>query len=152
MQLKNNLTRNAQFYFWKESKDKDGKKKPATLEYVHIPGGATVELEDSIFNALTASLTDVKVLKEVETLLDDSNIGADIKSGKEVLTIKEYFETGETRTVNLLKEAIKNGEFTIVERVKVGMPAVDELLAKHGIPGIKDMPEDAKLALYDKLV
>lgn len=148
MQLKNNQTRNAQFYFWKESKDKT---KAPTLEYVHIPGGATVEIDDDIFRALCASRTEVRVMKEVETKLDESNIGADIKTGKESLTIKEYYETGETRTVNLLKEAIKDGDFTIVERAKVGMEVVNEVLAKHGIPGIKDMPEDAKLALYDKL-
>lgn len=146
MQLKNNQSRNAQFYFWKE-----GKNKKTTLEYVHIPGGATVEIDDDVFKALCASRTEVRVMKEVETKLDESNIGADIKSGKEALTIKEYYETGETRTVNLLKEAIKDGDFTVIERVKVGMNVVDEVLAKHGIPGIKDMPEDAKLALYDKL-
>lgn len=148
MQLKNNQTRNAQFYFWKESKDK---KKAPTLEYVHIPGGATVEIDDDIFRALCASRTEVRVMKEVETKLDESNIGADIKTGKESLTIKEYYETGETRTVNLLKEAIKDGDFTIIERTKVGMDVVDKVLSDNGVPGVKDMPEDAKLALYDKL-
>ena len=147
MQLKNNQTRNAQFYFWKESKDKT---KAPTLEYVHIPGGATVEIDDDIFRALCASRTEVRVMKEVETKLDESNIGADIKTGKESLIIKEYYETGETRTVNLLKEAIKDGDFTIIERVKVGMPAVDKLLVDNGIDIVK-MSEDAKLALYDKL-
>ena len=147
MQLKNNQTRNAQFYFWKESKDKT---KAPTLEYVHIPGGATVEIDDDIFRALCASRTEVRVMKEVETKLDESNIGADIKTGKESLIIKEYYETGETRTVNLLKEAIKDGDFTIIERVKVGMPSFDKLLVDNGIDIVK-MSEDAKLALYDKL-
>ena len=146
MQLKNNQTRNVQFYFWKE-----GKNKKVSLEYVHIPGGATVEIDDDVFKALCASRTEVRVMKEVETKLDESNIGADIKTGKEALTIKEFYETGESRSVNLLKEAIKDGDFTIIERAKVGMEVVNEVLAKHGIPGIKDMPEDAKLALYDKL-
>ena len=145
MQLKNNQTRNAQFFFWKTGKDKK-----QTLEYVHIPGGATVEIDDAIFKAITSSRTEVRVMKEVETKLDDTNIGADIKTGKETLVIKEYYETGETREVNLLLEAIKDGEFTVIERVKVTMAQVEEVLKANGVD-FKAMDEDTKLALYDKL-
>lgn len=146
MQLKNNQSRNVQFYFWKK---KSGSKE-ATLDYVHIPGGATVEIDDDIFKAITSSVTEVRVMKEVEQKLDDANIGADIKTGKEILTIKEYYDTGETRKVNLVKESIRLGELSIVERVKVGMADVDKVLTENGI-NIKDMPDEAKLALYDKL-
>jgi hypothetical protein len=145
MQLKNNQTRNAQFYFWKE-----GKNKKVTLEYVNIPGGATVEIDDQVFKALTASRTEVRVMKEVETKLDEASIGADVKTGKDTLIVKDYYETGETRSINLLQEAIRLGEFTVVERAKVGMDVIDEALTARGVP-IKDMTEDAKLALYDQL-
>ena len=113
MQLKNNQTRNAQFYFWKE-----GKNKKETLEYVHIPGGATVEIDDQVFKALTASRTEVRVMKEVETKLDEASSGADVKTGKDTLIVKGL--------VNY------------------------KALTARGVP-IKDMTEDAKLALYDQL-
>ena len=145
MQIKNNETRNLQFFFYK--KDKAGK---AVLDFVHIPGGATVELDDSVYKALTSSVTEVEVMREEVVPLDDSNIGADVKTGKEALVIKEYYSTGKTRKVNLVKEAIKSGSLTIVERVKVGMQDIDAILVKNGVD-VKDMPEDVKLALYDKL-
>lgn len=145
MQLKNNETRNLQFFFYK--KDKSGK---PVLDFVHIPGGATVEIDDEVYKAITSSVTEVEVMREEEVKLDDSNIGADVKSGKEALMIKEYYTTGKTRKVNLVKEAIKAGSLSIVERVKVGMPDIDKVLVANGV-NIKDMPEEAKLALYDKL-
>lgn len=145
MQIKNNETRNLQFFFYK--KDKAGQ---AVLDFVHIPGGATVELDDSVYKALTSSVTEVEVMREEVVPLDDSNIGADVKTGKEALVIKEYYNTGETRKVNLVLEAIKKGTLSIVERVKVGMPEVEKVLAANGI-ATKDLSDDAKLALYDKL-
>lgn len=145
MQIKNNETRNLQFFFYK--KDKTGK---AVLDFVHIPGGATVDLDDSVYKALTSSVTEVEVMREEVVPLDDSNIGADVKTGKESLVIKEYYNTGETRKVNLVLEAVRKGSLTIVERVKVGMPEVEKVLAANGI-ATKDMSDDAKLALYDKL-
>lgn len=145
MQLKNNETRNQQFYFYKM----EGKNR--VLDFIHIPGKATVELDDEIFKAICESTTTVEEIELQEIKLDDEQIGATIKSGKETLTIKEYFPTGRRKKVSLVKELIKEGKLIVVERVKVGMKEVEEVLAKNGITGIKDMPEDAKLALYDKL-
>ena len=44
MQIKNNQTRNAQFFYYRQ---KEGSKSQE-LALVHIPGGATVELDDAI--------------------------------------------------------------------------------------------------------
>ena len=145
MQLKNNAKCNQQFFFHK----KVGK--TTQLELVHIPGGATVELDDDIFEAICQSTTSVEELELREIPLDTEQTGAEIKSGKEVLTIKEYFPTGKRKTVSLVKELIKQGQLVVVERPKdVSMTEVDAFLNKQGI-SVKDMPEDAKLALYDKL-
>lgn len=144
MQLKNNQTRQVQFYFYR----KDGK--DSVLDFVHIPAGATVEIADEVFDAICASVTEVAELEEVETVLDDSNIGATITNGKDKYSIKEYYETGRTRKVNLVKEAIKQGHLTIVSRPKVSMELINKKLAELGIP-VKDMSDDAKLALYDSV-
>lgn len=145
MQLKNNQPCNMQFYFWK--KDSNGK---PVLDFVHLPGGATIELDDNIYKAITSSLTEVAVMEERVQVLDEANVGAEIKTGKEVLTIKEYYHTGETKKVNLVKEALKKGELSIVERVKIGMADIDKFLIANKVD-IKDMPDEVKLALYDKL-
>lgn len=145
MQIKNNESRNLQFFFYK--KGKSGK---SELDFIHVPGGATVEIDDEVYKSLTESMTEVEELREEVVQLDDENIGASVKTGKEALVIKEYYSTGKTRKVNLVKEAIKAGSLTIVERVKVGMPDIDAILTKNGVD-VKGMPEDVKLALYDKL-
>lgn len=144
MQLKNNQTRNQQFYFHKVS----GKK--SELAVIHIPAGATVEMDDSVFKALLESRTEVQVMREDTVVLNKDNIGADIENDQKPLTIREFYETGETKVVNLVQELIKEGKLLVVERVKVGMADVDKVLEANGI-SVKDMPEDAKLALYDKL-
>lgn len=144
MQLKNNQTRNQQFYFHKKSGSK------TELSVIHIPAGATVEMDDAVFKAICSGKTEVQVLREEMVELTQDNIGAVIENDKKPLTMREFYETGETKTVNLVQELIKEGKLIVVERVKVGMAEIDKKLVESGIP-IKDMSEDAKLALYDKL-
>lgn len=146
MQLKNNKSRNVQLFFYK--KDKSGR---VALDFVHIPGNATVEIDDEIFKAVTSSLTSVEVMREEVVELSEDSIGAEVKSGKEALTIREFYQTGEYREVNLVLEGIKAGDFTVVQRVKVGMKEVEATLVANSID-IKDMSDETKLALFDKLV
>lgn len=146
MQLKNNEKRNYQFFFNK--KDKSGK---VSVEFVHIPGGATVELDDNIFDAICASKTEVAEMEERIIPLNEEQVGAEIRAGREVAVVKEYFPTGKTRLVSLVGELIKQGKLTVVERVKVTMKEVEALLVSNGVK-IEGMADDAKLALYDKLV
>jgi hypothetical protein len=146
MQLKNNESRNRQFYFYKKTA---GSKTPS-LEVLHIPGGATVEIEDEIFEAICSGKTTVSVMEERMVPLDKDNIGAQMKTDGEILMIKEYYDTGRTKEVNLVKELIKEGKLAVTERPHVKMETIDAFLNAQGI-SVKDMPEDAKLALYDKL-
>lgn len=143
MQIKNNQTRNAQFFYYRQ---KAGSK-AQELALVHIPGGATVELDDAIFKTLCASQTEVNVMKEVVSEIESE---VPVTMDKKAVQVKEYYETGETKTVNLLLESIKVGEFTIVERPKATMADIDAVLVASGLDP-KGMAEDAKLALYDKL-
>lgn len=145
MQLKNNRPCNVQFFFYK----KEGKE--SVLDVVHIPGGATVELDDDIWSSIRKSKTEIEVMEERIVTLDKENIGANVELGDEKYTIKEYYATGERKTVSLVDEMVKKGELLIVERAKVTMEVIDKVLAGNGIPGVKDLAEDAKLALYDKL-
>ena len=131
MQLKNNESRNRQFYFYK----KTAGSKTQSLEVLHIPGGGK---------------TTVRVMEERMVPLDKDNIGAQMKTDGEILMIKEYYDTGRTKEVNLVKELIKEGKLAVTERPHVKMETIDAFLNAQGI-SVKDMPEDAKLALYDKL-
>ena len=142
MQLKNNTPGNVQLYF---PAKKNGQE---VVDYVHIPHGATVEIEDELFLKLTSSMTEVKEWKEV---VSEIETGANpIQIGKDSVKVKDYFETGVTRKVNLLKERIKAGDFTIVERVAVAPVDIDKFLNAQGI-SIKEMSDEQKQALYDKL-
>lgn len=143
MQIKNSQTRHMQFYFYREVKKGESK-----LEYVHIPAGATVELPDEIYKALLASKTEVPVVEEVVTKIEgDTKVEMDRKP----VEVKDYYETGETRVVNLFSESIKAGELIVVSRPSVTMKEVEEVLTANGVV-FANMSEDAKLALYEKLV
>lgn len=141
MQLKNNLIGNVQLHFSK------GTGKSYEVEYVHIPGGATVELEDEIFEQLCKPLTKVAVMERVVEPIESE---VPVQMDKKPVLLTEYYDTGETRLVNLFREQIKRGDFTVVERVKVGMDTIDKFLAGQGV-SIADMPEERKLELYNKL-
>ena len=146
MQLKNNESRNHQFFYHKKVEGS----KASTVDYIHIPGGATVEIEDDVFAALCKSQTVVSVIEERMVPLDKDNVGTQMKTDGEILMIKEYYDTGRTKEVNLVKELIKEGKLAVTERPHVKMEAINAFLNAQGI-SVKDMPEDAKLALYDKL-
>lgn len=143
MILKNNQTRSAQLFF---HSDKDGE---MISDFVHIPAGATVELDDKIYHKLCASRTRVEVMHRVDVELDTGDV--DVKMDKKKVTIAEFEPTGKFKTVNLFTESIKAGEFTIIERAEVSMDVIDKVLVGNGVD-IKAMSEDAKMALYDKLV
>lgn len=146
MQLKNTESRNRQFYFYKKTA---GAKQPS-LELLHIPGGATVEVDDDIFAAICKGTTTVRVMEERMVPLDKDNIGTQMKTDGEILMIKEYYDTGRTKEVSLVKELIKEGKLVIAERPRISMEEIDKALVASGVP-IKDMTDDAKLALFDKL-
>lgn len=99
-----------QFHY---STSTDGK---PDVDYVHIPGGATVVLEDSVFTKLLQAKTKVQEMVLVESPFEGD---VPIKMGREDAIIKDYYPTGNIREVNLLEERIKRGDFTIVEPVKV---------------------------------
>lgn len=143
MILKNNQTRNVQLFF---TNNKDGE---LISDFVHIPAGATVEIDDKIYHKLCASRTRVEVMQRVDVELDTGDV--DVKMDKKKVTIAEFEPTGKFKTVNLFTESIKAGEFTIIERAEVSMDVIDKVLVGNGVD-IKAMGEDAKMALYDKLV
>lgn len=145
MQLKNSGVGNIQLAF---NKKVDGN---SVVDYVHIPGGATVELDDKIFAQLIATKTPVAEQKEVRTEMTEELVGSDVKVGKETLTIVEYTPTGNNKEVNLVREMIKAGTLIVVERPKADMKVVDALLAKNKV-AVDGMSEDDKLAMYNKLV
>lgn len=146
MQLKNNENRNHQFFFYKKV---EGRKEPV-LDYVHVPGGATVELEDEVFEAICKTKTTVSVIEEITVPLDEATVGANLKNGKDVLTMKEYNDTGKKKTVSLVRKLISSGKLTVVERPAVPMDVINKVLNDNGI-SIKDMSDEQKQALYDKL-
>lgn len=148
MQLKNNQTRNRQFYFMR----KEGKKGEELVvqDFIHIPGLATVELPDEVFEQLCRVPTTVEVYKRVETELTEDNIGADIKHDKKPLTVVDFQTTGERKTVNLVREAIKAGELEVVEGVARTIDQIAKFLSGMGIDTAK-MDEAQQRALYNKL-
>lgn len=139
MQLKNNESRNRQFFY----RDKDG-----AVQFVHIPGKATVELDDDIFKQLCASKTTVQIMKEVVAPIESES---EVKMEKKDVLIKEYYETGKTKVINLMKQSIEDGELTVVERQKVTEAEINQLLTDKGI-SVKDMSQELKLELFNKLV
>lgn len=155
MQLKNNQTRNVQLFYTTipmEVHVIDGKevKKPGAskVEYIHIPAGATVEIDDAIFKQLCAPLTRVEVQKHSKVEIESE---VPILVGGKPAQVHQFESTGEYRHVNLLKESIKAGEFIIVQKpdVKVSEAEVNAFLESKGIPH-KDMAPEAKLAFFQE--
>lgn len=140
MQLRNNETRSVQFFY----RDADG-----AVQFVHIPAKTTVELDDKIFTQLLKSKTQVSIMELRETTIEGDTKVTMVDSKKDAV-IKEYYDTGKTKTVSLVQYSIDNGDLTIVERVKVPQAAIDQFLTENGV-AVKDMPEEKKLELYDKL-
>ncbi|WJN63691.1 hypothetical protein Erwinia_phage_Aioli_00043 [Erwinia phage Aioli] len=141
MQLKNNLSGNVQLYY---PVKKNGQ---PDVDFIHIPGGATVELDDKVFEALCKPLTTIKLQRMVETEIEGE---AEVKMDKKNVLIKEFYETGEVKIVNLFKEQIKKGDFTVVERPSIAKDAKLAVLNQNGI-SVKDLSDEQIDALYDKL-
>lgn len=142
MILKNNRSGNAQLFY--TTKDQNGPK----VDYVHIPGGATVELEDEIFELLCAPTTLIREQTVEEVEIEGE---AEIKMDKKNVSIKEFYETGKTHVVNLFREQIKAGDFTVIERPKTSKEIMLKVLAQNGVSSDK-LSDEQIVALYDKLV
>lgn len=146
MQLKNNESRNHQFFYHKKVEGS----KTSTVDFIHIPGGATVEIEDDVFAALCKSQTVVSVIEERMVPLDKDNVGAQMKTDGEILMIKEYYDTGRKKKVSLIKELIKDGKLTVVSRPGVSLDEAKAFLNGKKI-SVKEMSDDEVMALYDEL-
>lgn len=142
MQLKNNGNGNIQFHY---SVTKNGL---PDVDYIHIPGGATVEIEDEIFAQLCGSQSTGQEMEEIDSPIEND---AAVLMDKKQVRVVEYIATGRTRPINLVKAMIKEGYLTIVSRPRMSMEDIDKKLEAAGIP-TKDMSDEAKLALVDKLV
>lgn len=139
MQLKNNEARHNQFYFRTEKNE---------VDVVHIPAGATVEIDDAIFAKLLVPKTTVE---KHEMILQKVEAETPIQMDREDVYSKEYYPTGVTRSINLVQEAIKTGRLTIVERPAVSDEAKIKLLNANGISA-KDLAPEKIDELYNKLV
>jgi len=139
MQLKNTEKRHLQFFYHNESKK--------AVDFVHIPAGATVELNDEIFNQICKPLTTVE---KQELVIQKIEAETPILMEKKDVYSKEYYATGERRKVNLVKEMIKSGALVIVERVAVTDEVKAKLLNSKGI-ATKDMTPEQLNELYEQL-
>lgn len=142
MLLKNNRSGNAQLFY--STKDQNGPK----VDYVHIPGGATVDLKDEIFELLCKPTTLIREQRVEELEIEGD---AEIKMDKKNVVIKEFYETGETRVVNLFREQIKAGDFIVVEAPAVAKERMLQVLAQNGVNAEK-LSEEQITSLYLKLV
>lgn len=141
MQLKNNRLGNVQLMYPVKKNGKDD------VDFVHIPAGATVELDDKIFALLCKPLTTISVQrKSVEEIQSEAPVTMD----KKPLSITEFYDTGETKVVNLFKEQIKAGDFTVVERAGVSKEDMVKVLTQNGVDVAK-LSDEQIVALYDKL-
>ncbi|QHJ79815.1 MAG: hypothetical protein [Caudoviricetes sp.] len=145
MQLKNNRTGSTQFYYWDKKSGKE------LLEVIHIPAGATVEIEDKIYDKLVNTKTEVEIMEEVTLEIET---GANpIEMDRKPVTIKEYYPTGKYKKVSLFEESIKSGEYIVVEKPQRS-PVTDAEMAKvlneNGV-SVKDMKPEQIKALYEKL-
>lgn len=139
MQLKNNEARHNQFYFRNDKNE---------VDVVHIPAGATVEIEDKIFQKLLAPKTTVEEQKEV---LQEIVAETPITMDKQPVFTKEYYSTGVTRSINLVEAAIKAGRLTIVEHVATSDEDKAKFLNSKGV-ATKDLKPEQLAELYNKLV
>lgn len=138
MQLKNNTPGNVQFHYVNSKND---------VDYIHIPAGATVELDDKVFADLCKPLSPVRTHELVVAPIDGD---VPVLMDKKDVLIKEFYPTGDVKYVNLLKQRIAKGDFTVVVRPEVSKEQIAETLKKHGIDFSK-MDEPQIMALYDKL-
>lgn len=138
MQLKNNKTGNVQFHYTTDKGE---------VEYIHIPAGATVEIDDKVFAQLCKPLSPATEMELVVTGIEGD---VPVQMDKKDVAIKEYFPTGKIKQVNLIKLQIEAGDLVVVERPAVSKEEVAKVLTANGIDFSK-MDADQIMALYDKL-
>lgn len=139
MQLKNNEARHYQFFYHNAEKK--------ALDFVHIPAGATVELDDEIFEQICKPMT---VVEKHDLVIQKVEAETPILMDKKDVVVKEYYPTGLTKKVNLVKEMIRTGVLTVVSRVEVSVEEKAKFLNSQGI-GVKELEAEQIDALYNKL-
>lgn len=109
IKIKNNLDADLRLHF---RTVKDGVE---IVEAVHIPGKATVEIDEAIYKQLIGSKSVGKEIEEIEVPTD-----CEVKVGEEKKDlprryVTEKFQTGKSFTFNLLKKRIEDGDITIIK-------------------------------------
>jgi hypothetical protein len=141
MIIKNPQDGNVQLYFPVErNKIKD-------VDFVHIPGNATVEIDDEIWAKILSTKTTVQGLIKTVSEVESEN---PILMDKKQIRITEFEQTGETREVNLVREMLKNGRLVIVQDVVMSIEDQKAFLNKEGI-SVKDMTDEKVAELYNRI-
>ena len=129
--------------------------KPAKpeLKLIHIPAMATVEIEDSLWEAATLGSTLIKCTEEVREPIKGVDLGKDEHGVAIVATTSTLIETGETKRVNLVEQMVVEGRISIIKPVANNL-TIEEMqiaLKEHGVPTAKDATIEAVEALYNKV-
>lgn len=125
-------------------------KKPATpvISTIHIPGGATVIIEDELWNKAMAVKSTVEEYREVEE--DIEGVLVDREKVKRVVKIP----TGKMRSISPLLEEVRSGRLTIIEAPALELTPLEmkEAIEAEGLSVSKDITREALEALYRKVV
>jgi hypothetical protein len=120
------------------------------IQLVHIPSGATVILDDKIYDALMAAKTTVYGYEDVVEDIED----ADILMGKSKLKVKSRIQTGESKEVSLFELAINNNEIIVIDKQpieEIPIDAMEAFLTNKGITLAEGMSTQQIEDLYYKL-
>lgn len=120
------------------------------IQLVHIPAGATVIIDDNIYDALIAAKTTVFEFEDVVEDIED----ADILMGKNKLKIKSRLQTGESKEVSLFQLAIDNNEIIVIDKQPIKEIPVEDMqtfLTNKGITLADGMSTQQIKDLYYKL-
>lgn len=115
MLLKNNSKSIQQFSL--NSKGETGGINPRFLQ---VPSGATVEIEDKDWMAMTADLVKVQEYEDTLEPIGTEEFGQ-AKIGKDLLVKTVKTPTGRYKQINLTLEMVKEGRLTIVEAPSTGL-------------------------------
>lgn len=160
MILKNNTKANVQFFVRVNPKEvietinQFGNKMvtPAKPEVklIHIPGEATVEIDDDLYEALANTTTTVSGYRDVVTEIE----GADVTMVGEQLSITERLPDGTTREVNLFKQLIKEHTLILIteeEKETLTNEQIIEELSGMGVTLASGMSTEQIRNLYERL-
>ncbi|MBI0275415.1 hypothetical protein I6H07_06145 [Hafnia alvei] len=81
------------------------------IKFIHIPAGATVVIEDDLYQALVKAQTSVQGFTDVVSDIE----GTELLLGKDKLKITERVQNGSFRTVSLFALAVKAGEILVID-------------------------------------